>query len=228
MALTFATYAVPDPGWLAAAVALLAVIAAGGRQLPRRHPDRSPDPDPRRLLAGRAHPGRRLLRTSATDPLPTVWPGGTSVYGVLQAAGLLFFAFAGYARIATMGEEVRDPPAPSRAPISIALLVAVGIYLVVGVMLLWSIGAPRSLHSTPAGDRRRHRRSRVGGTDRSGRRCSGQPGCVAGVDRGDRPHRLGDGPQQRPAGLARGGSSPVPRAAPRRGRARGRGRSPGT
>lgn len=29
--------------------------------------------------------------------------------GVLQAAGLLFFAFAGYARIATFGEEVRDP-----------------------------------------------------------------------------------------------------------------------
>ena len=32
-----------------------------------------------------------------------------SVQGVLQAAGLLFFAFAGYARIATLGEEVRDP-----------------------------------------------------------------------------------------------------------------------
>ncbi|MBJ7386076.1 MAG: amino acid permease, partial [Mycolicibacterium sp.] len=29
--------------------------------------------------------------------------------GVLQSAGLLFFAFAGYARIATLGEEVRDP-----------------------------------------------------------------------------------------------------------------------
>ncbi len=41
--------------------------------------------------------------------------------GVLQAAGLLFFAFAGYARIATLGEEARDPArtiprAPSRSP----------------------------------------------------------------------------------------------------------------
>jgi len=37
--------------------------------------------------------------------------------GVLEAAGLLFFAFAGYARIATLGEEVRDPPRePFRAP----------------------------------------------------------------------------------------------------------------
>ena len=43
----------------------------------------------------------------------------TSFGGVLQAAGLLFFAFAGYARIATLGEEVRDPkrtiPARSRS-----------------------------------------------------------------------------------------------------------------
>ena len=35
--------------------------------------------------------------------------GVGGVRGVLQSAGLLFFAFAGYARIATLGEEVRDP-----------------------------------------------------------------------------------------------------------------------
>jgi amino acid transporter len=40
----------------------------------------------------------------------------TSLYGVLQAAGLLFFAFAGYARIATLGEEVRDRHGPFRVP----------------------------------------------------------------------------------------------------------------
>lgn len=34
---------------------------------------------------------------------------GMSAYSVLQSAGPLFFAFAGYARIATLGEEVRDP-----------------------------------------------------------------------------------------------------------------------
>ena len=32
-----------------------------------------------------------------------------SPYAVLQAAGLLFFAFAGYARIATLGEEIAEP-----------------------------------------------------------------------------------------------------------------------
>ncbi len=36
-------------------------------------------------------------------------PSTASFAGVCQAAGLLFFAFAGYARIATLGEEVRDP-----------------------------------------------------------------------------------------------------------------------
>ena len=44
---------------------------------------------------------------------PTASPVGVDdaigLRGVLQAAGLLFFAFAGYARIATLGEEVRDP-----------------------------------------------------------------------------------------------------------------------
>jgi basic amino acid/polyamine antiporter, APA family len=41
--------------------------------------------------------------------LTDAFGGGLDIYGVLQSAGLLFFAFAGYARIATMGEEVRDP-----------------------------------------------------------------------------------------------------------------------
>ena len=35
--------------------------------------------------------------------------GDGGVLGLLEAAGILFFAFAGYARIATLGEEVVDP-----------------------------------------------------------------------------------------------------------------------
>ncbi len=66
--------------------------------------------------------------------------GSGGVYGVLQAAGLLFFAFAGYARVATLGEEVRDPARTIPRAIPIALLVTVGVYLVVGVSLLLAIG----------------------------------------------------------------------------------------
>ena len=43
--------------------------------------------------------------------------------GTLQAAGLLFFAFAGYARIATLGEEVRDPARTIPRAIPLALAV---------------------------------------------------------------------------------------------------------
>jgi basic amino acid/polyamine antiporter, APA family len=58
------------------------------------------------------------------------------VGGVLQAAGLLFFAFAGYARVATLGEEVRDPGRTIPRAISIALGVTLTVYAVVAIALL--------------------------------------------------------------------------------------------
>ena len=70
-------------------------------------------------------------------------------YGILQSAGLLFFAFAGYARIATMGEEVRDPERTIPLAILIALSIAVLIYLAVGVSILVGIG-PAGVAATPA------------------------------------------------------------------------------
>jgi APA family basic amino acid/polyamine antiporter len=59
---------------------------------------------------------------------------------VLQAAGLLFFAFAGYARIATMGEEVRDPRTTIPRAIPLALGIAVVVYAIVGVTALAAAG----------------------------------------------------------------------------------------
>ncbi|WP_043807474.1 amino acid permease [Rhodococcus triatomae] len=64
-----------------------------------------------------------------------------TVGGVLQAAGLLFFAFAGYARIATLGEEVVDPQRTIPRAIGIALAVALGVYAAVAVALLLVLGA---------------------------------------------------------------------------------------
>jgi basic amino acid/polyamine antiporter, APA family len=69
------------------------------------------------------------------------------VYGVLQSAGLLFFAFAGYARIATMGEEVRDPARAIPKAIMFALAIAVAVYLVVGVAALLAAGPERLARS---------------------------------------------------------------------------------
>ena len=76
----------------------------------------------------------------------SVWSSVT-VYGVLQSAGLLFFAFAGYARIATMGEEVRDPTRTIPRAIIVAFGIAVVVYLVVGVAVLLAAGPERLARS---------------------------------------------------------------------------------
>jgi APA family basic amino acid/polyamine antiporter len=67
--------------------------------------------------------------------------GDVSVRGVLQAAGLLFFAFAGYARIATLGEEVRDPARTIPRAIPIALGIALLVYAVVAVTVVGELGS---------------------------------------------------------------------------------------
>lgn len=82
--------------------------------------------------SGTADPAR-----IAVDPFEFGW------YGVLQSAGLLFFAFAGYARIATMGEEVRDPERTIPRAIPLALAGALLVYLVIGIMLLSVLGPER-------------------------------------------------------------------------------------
>lgn len=68
---------------------------------------------------------------------------GTSdgIGGVLQAAGLLFFAFAGYARIATLGEEVRDPARTIPRAIPLALGIALVVYVCVAVAVLSVLGS---------------------------------------------------------------------------------------
>ncbi|MEV3860638.1 APC family permease [Streptomyces sp. NPDC050095] len=63
-----------------------------------------------------------------------------TVGGVLQAAGLLFFAFAGYARIATLGEEVRDPERTIPRAIPTALGITLFVYALVSVAVLMMLG----------------------------------------------------------------------------------------
>jgi APA family basic amino acid/polyamine antiporter len=79
---------------------------------------------------------------------PIGGPADTTPYGVLQSAGLLFFAFAGYARIATMGEEVRDPARTIPRAILLALGGALVVYALVAVTLLGVLGEARLGGST--------------------------------------------------------------------------------
>jgi APA family basic amino acid/polyamine antiporter len=67
--------------------------------------------------------------------------------GLLQAAGLLFFAFAGYARIATLGEEVRDPARTIPRAIPLALGITLVVYAAVAVSVLSVLGVDRLGHA---------------------------------------------------------------------------------
>jgi len=70
-------------------------------------------------------------------------------YGILQSAGLLFFAFAGYARIATMGEEVKDPKRTIPRAIITALFIVLVVYALIAVTVLVVIG-PEKLATSAA------------------------------------------------------------------------------
>ncbi|KOG14551.1 MULTISPECIES: APC family permease [Streptomyces] len=79
-----------------------------------------------------------------------VSPGGElTAGGVLQAAGLLFFAFAGYARIATLGEEVRDPARTIPRAVPVALGITLAVYGLVALSVLAVLG-PAALAHSPA------------------------------------------------------------------------------
>jgi APA family basic amino acid/polyamine antiporter len=71
------------------------------------------------------------------------------LYGILQAGGFLFFAFAGYARIATLGEEVVDPAHTIPRAIPLALGITLVVYAAVAASALVAVGAAE-LARTPA------------------------------------------------------------------------------
>lgn len=81
-----------------------------------------------------------VVFASGRVEIARVPPAGGTVTGVLQAAGLLFFAFAGYARIATLGEEVRDPARTLPRAIGIALGITLAVYATVAVAVLAVLG----------------------------------------------------------------------------------------
>ena len=147
MALTFASYAAPDHPRLAGVLAVAVLTAVNYRGV------RKSIWVTRLIvaltlavlavvvlacLAGGAASTRHLA------PFP-----GTDVGGVLQAAGLLFFAFAGYARIATLGEEVREPARTIPRAIPLALFVTLTVYAAVAASALLAAG-PAGLAATSA------------------------------------------------------------------------------
>lgn len=73
---------------------------------------------------------------------PNPWTHAAfDIYGVLQASGMLFFAFAGYARLATLGEEVQQPQKTIPRAIVMSLVIVFVLYAGVGWSLLQILGA---------------------------------------------------------------------------------------
>jgi APA family basic amino acid/polyamine antiporter len=85
--------------------------------------------------------------------LPTAWSGAathldgellreTTAHDLLHATALMFVAFTGYGRIATLGEEVKEPAKTIPRAIVVALLSTMVLYLGVVVVAIATVGAP--------------------------------------------------------------------------------------
>jgi len=141
MALTFAAYVAP-PGWErpVGAVAVIALAAVNYRGITRTA-------KLTRIIVVAVLVVLGVVvaagLSTGLPALPSLGAGLVShgAYGILQSAGLLFFAFAGYARIATMGEEVRDPARTIPRAILLALGITVVVYAVLAVIALGTLGA---------------------------------------------------------------------------------------
>jgi APA family basic amino acid/polyamine antiporter len=63
--------------------------------------------------------------------------------GVLEGSALLFFAYTGYARIATLGEEVRHPRSTIPKAIIISLAASACLYVAVAAIATGAVGTAR-------------------------------------------------------------------------------------
>ncbi len=71
------------------------------------------------------------LTTTAPVPIP-IAASQPAPLSVLTAAALMFFAFAGYARMATLAEEIVDPRRTLPRAIGVALAIVLALYAFVG------------------------------------------------------------------------------------------------
>jgi APA family basic amino acid/polyamine antiporter len=76
----------------------------------------------------------------------------SSIAGVLPAAALIFFAFAGYARVATLGPEVRNPSENIPKAITLSLVFVIAIYFLVANALQAQLGKALQFSIAPIQD----------------------------------------------------------------------------
>jgi APA family basic amino acid/polyamine antiporter len=69
------------------------------------------------------------------------------ISGIAEASALLFFAYTGYARIATLAEEVRDPKKTIPKAIIITIVLAITLYISVSLIAVGVIGTEKMADS---------------------------------------------------------------------------------
>ena len=135
IALTFAGYLLPEyqiPVALAAVVVMAAINIAGIN---------------RTAFGSKVLAGITLLflvgLIAAAVSAPVVQQSyePAEPLGVFTASALIFFAFAGYARVATLGSEVRDSARNVPRAIAISLAIVLAIYLALGYLLTTRLGS---------------------------------------------------------------------------------------
>ena len=149
MALTFASYAAPTRWTRPVALATVAALTAVNYRGVTRTAQLARAIVTAVLVSLGVFLVACLIGGSPNSAGLSDWSSPHGAYGVLQSAGLLFFAFAGYARVATMGEEVRDPARTIPRAIPMALAGAIVVYAAVAVTLLAVLG-PDDLAGSPA------------------------------------------------------------------------------
>ncbi|WDZ85622.1 APC family permease [Micromonospora cathayae] len=143
MALTIGAYLWPERARLVAVAAVVAVTTVNLRGIGKTA-------TATKILVGVVLAVLALVAVTGVGAFSVdrIGAPGSPGPGVLTAAGLLFFAFAGYARIATLGEEVRDPERTIPRAVPLALGIVLAIYLVLAVVAVGVLGADALAGST--------------------------------------------------------------------------------
>jgi APA family basic amino acid/polyamine antiporter len=92
------------------------------------------------------------LRPTGSGVLPAEPGVSYEIGGVFAAASLLFFAFAGYARVATLAGEVTDSARSVPSAIRISLAIVFAIYLLLAIFLPQRLGTGLALSTAPLAD----------------------------------------------------------------------------
>jgi APA family basic amino acid/polyamine antiporter len=147
-ALGFAGYLLNASGWrtawlapvAVATVAALTAIAASGIRLSNRVNGAMVSVT---LIALAAFVAAGL---SAMDTSKLVTPVAPA--SLFEATALLFVAYTGYGRVATLGEEVRDPQKTIPRAIVATLAISMLVYVAVAVVALGAVGPERWAEAT--------------------------------------------------------------------------------